>query len=89
MVKITEDKLGTMAEYAEKMLHYGGKLMACLDEMQGGYSQRGGFGMREEFGGRGGMNYRYPEEMGMRDYNERDEYAERRGRDARGRYTRM
>lgn len=29
MIEITEDKLGTLAENAEKMLRYGGKVMQC------------------------------------------------------------
>lgn len=35
MVEITEDKLSNLAENAEKMLRYGGKVMQCIDEMQG------------------------------------------------------
>lgn len=93
MIKITEDKLGTMAELAEKMLHYGGKLMSCIDEVQtsGEMGMRGGYGERRGFGMRDDMNYRYPDmEMGMRGgYGEREEYGERRGRDSMGRYTRM
>lgn len=94
MVKITEDKLGTMAEYAEKMLHYGGRLMGCIEEMQGGYGQREAYGMRDTYGSHGTMNYRYPidpveDEMAMRGYGMREDYGERRGRDSRGRFVRM
>lgn len=91
MVKISEDKIGTIAENIEKGLRYVGKAMQCIDELQGGgYGERSGYGMRE-----GDMNYRYPmmhEEMGMRGgygYGERDDIDYRRGRDSMGRYTRM
>lgn len=33
IVEIKEDKLQNLAEYAEKVLHYGGKLMQILDDM--------------------------------------------------------
>lgn len=33
VVEITNDKIGKMSEYAEKMLRYGGKLMQCIDSM--------------------------------------------------------
>lgn len=33
IIKITESKKEKMADYAEKMLRYGGKLMQCLDEL--------------------------------------------------------
>lgn len=97
MIEINEDKFDKMAEYTEKMLKYGGKLMSCLSEVG------------EEYGisFRGGMNYRDEEEysrsmMGNRrgysgrGYNERDdedweegEMSERRGgrrRRSNGRY---
>lgn len=95
MIKITEDKLGTLTENIEKGLRYIGKAMQCLDDLQGGnYGERGGMNYRypempDEMGMRSGM--RYPDmEMGMRGgYGEREEYGERRGRDSMGRYTRM
>lgn len=98
MIEIKEDKFDKMAEYTEKMLKYGGKLMSCLSEVGEDYG----------ISFRGGMNYRDEEEysrsmMGNRrgynnrGYNERDddeweegEMSERRGgrrrRDSRGRY---
>lgn len=98
MIEINEDKFDKMAEYTEKMLKYGGKLMSCLSEVGEDYG----------ISFRGGMNYRDEEEysrsmMGNRrgyngrGYNERDddeweegEMSERRGgrrrRDSRGRY---
>lgn len=36
IIKITESKKEKMADYAEKMLRYGGKLMQCLDELDEG-----------------------------------------------------
>ena len=33
MIEIKEDKFEKMAEYTEKMLKYGGKLMSCLSEV--------------------------------------------------------
>lgn len=33
VIEITEKKRHKMADYAEKMLRYGGKLMQCLDEL--------------------------------------------------------
>lgn len=93
MIEINEDKFDKMAEYTEKMLKYGGKLMSCLSEVGEDY----GISFRGEGSYRGGMNYRDEEEysrsmMGNRrgynnrGYNERDdedweegEMSERRG----------
>lgn len=93
MIEINEDKFDKMAEYTEKMLKYGGKLMSCLSEVGEEY----GISFRGEGSYRGGMNYRDEEEysrsmMGNRrgyngrGYNERDddeweegEMSERRG----------
>lgn len=33
VIEITEKKRNKLAAYAEKMLHYGGKLMQCLDAL--------------------------------------------------------
>ena len=43
IIKITESKKEKMADYAEKMLRYGGKLMQCLDELD-----EGSMGERED-----------------------------------------
>lgn len=98
VIEISEDKFGKMAEYTEKMLKYGGKLMSCISEMgeEYGMSFRGG-----------GMNYRDEDEeygrsmmgghrgygmrggMNYRDEDWDDEINERRGRrrrDSMGRY---
>ena len=83
MIEITEDKFDKMAEYTEKMLKYGGKLMSCLSDMGEEY----GMNYRENedygrYGRRSGMNYRDDE------WDE-DEMSERRGRrrrDSMGRY---
>ena len=100
MIEIKEDKFDKMAEYTEKMLKYGGKLMSCLSEVgeeygisfRGEGSYRGGsqggssYGNRYNMGYRGGsMAYREDDD----DEWEREEMmAERRGRrrDSRGRY---
>lgn len=34
MIEINEDKFDELAENAEKMLRYGGKIMSCLDGMK-------------------------------------------------------
>lgn len=100
IVEITEDKIGKMSEYAEKMLRYGGKLMSCLDginEEHGlhhrGYGDR--YGEPIVYGGgeriirhSGRMNYRDHE--GWDDMDDRyddDDIHERRRRSRRtGRY---
>lgn len=41
LIEISEDKFETIAENAEKMLRYGGKVMQCLDEMRQGTSRMG------------------------------------------------
>lgn len=41
MIEITEDKLGTLAENAEKMLRYGGKVMQCIDDLHRGSGRMG------------------------------------------------
>lgn len=70
MIEITEDKLGTLAENAEKMLRYGGKVMQCIDDLHRGSGR---------MGERHYDDYRY-----MGDYREkwnddddRDRYGER------------
>lgn len=92
VIEIKEDKFEKIAEYTEKMLKYGGKIMSCLSEVGEEYGmsfREGGYGDR-------GMNYRdgesysrYGKRMGMRggsmgyrddeDWDD-DEMNERRGR---------
>ena len=57
MIQVTEDKKAEMGELCEKMLHYGGKLMQCIENMEseggsemmgnrmpmGGYPMMGGY----------------------------------------------
>lgn len=95
MIEIKEDKFEKMAEYTEKMLKYGGKLMSCISEL----GEEHGMSFRD------GMNYRNEDEYSRsmmrnqrgynsRGYNERDdedwddEISERRNRRKRsnGRY---
>ena len=33
IIEIKEDKLQHLSEYAEKVLHYGGKLMQCIEDL--------------------------------------------------------
>lgn len=99
MIEVSESKIGKMAEYAEKMLRYGGKLMSCIDTIE-----RGEYGDREgyhedgsSYGSRYGMRSRY-DNYGQRgdygykdddDWDEDEMMGERRGRrrrDSRGRY---
>ena len=44
MIEIEEGKVDKMAELAEKMLKYGGKLMSCIEELseESGMGERGG-----------------------------------------------
>lgn len=85
IVQITEDKVSKMSDCVEKMLHYGGRLMSCIKEMEGGYygERNGNYGERSWNPDR--MGFREPEwedpEMRM---NSR--YGERRMRDSRGRF---
>lgn len=79
IVQITEDKVSKMTECLDKMLHYGGRLMSCFEELEGGY-----YGERtNSYGER--MGFREPEweepEMRMS-----PRYGERRMRDSRGRF---
>lgn len=83
IIQITEDKVSKMTDCVDKMLHYGGRLMSCLEELEGGnYGER-------SYGERAG----YPERMGFRDPEWEDpemrmnyRYGERRMRDSRGRF---
>lgn len=99
MIEVSESKIGKMAEYAEKMLRYGGKLMSCIDTIERGeYGDREGY--REDgssYGSRYGMRSRYDNYGQRGDYGYKDDedwdddemMGERRGRrrrDSRGRY---
>ena len=85
---ITEDKKDEMSGLCEKMLHYGGKLMSCIEAMEEeGYGER--MGMRENDWDEDDDD----EPVGMRggsgSSGSRSGYGMRRGRSARtGRYTR-
>lgn len=94
VIEITEKKRHKMADYAEKMLRYGGKLMQCLDELD----EESEMGERDDDTGyRGRMGNRHPmgrrmrDDMGEReDWDDDDDFdmGERRGRNSRGRFTR-
>ena len=81
MVQISESKKVKLSDYAEKVLHYAGKMMQCIESLDEGgeYGERG-YGERGGYGGR----------MGMRDYDDMDEreYGERRGVRGTGPYSR-
>lgn len=34
IIEIQDSKLQHLSEYAEKVLHYGGKMMQCLEELE-------------------------------------------------------
>lgn len=82
IIEITEDKVNTLSENIEKILHYAGKAMHCTEEMRIGYGERDRYEER----------YSAPRHMmGWRDderhYDPRyDGMSERRHRDAYGRY---
>lgn len=79
IIKITESKKEKMADYAEKMLRYGGKLMQCLDELD-----EGSMGERddddEDWDDEDMMGYRNGGGMGERRYRREGSMGERRSR---------
>lgn len=104
MIEIEDSKVDKMAELAEKMLKYGGKLMSCIEELseESGMGERGGsYGNRNTGGSGGGsMGNRYIERdgaggnrgaYGMReeDWEDDDQMGERRGVKGTGRYSRF
>lgn len=53
IIEIQSDKVDKMNEYAEHILRYGGKLMQCLEDMNGGeYKERYGWDSYDERRGR-------------------------------------
>ena len=70
MIEITEDKLGTLAENAEKMLRYGGKVMQCIDDLHRGSGRMGELHY-DDYRSMG--NYREK----WNDDDDRDRYGER------------
>lgn len=80
IIKITESKKEKMADYAEKMLRYGGKLMQCLDELD-----EGSMGERDDDDDDwddddDDMGYRNGGGMGQRRYRREGGMGERRSR---------
>lgn len=100
MIEIEDSKVDKMAELAEKMLKYGGKLMSCIEELseESGMGERGGYGNR---GSGGSMGNRYIERDGAggnrtggygnrdEDWEEDEQMGERRGVKGTGRYSRF
>lgn len=70
MIEITEDKLGTLAENAEKMLRYGGKVMQCIDDLHRG-SERMGERHYDDYRSMGDYREKW------NDDDDRDRYGER------------
>lgn len=90
MIEIQENKAEEMAEHAKKMLKHGQKLYECIEELaESSMGERGGYG---RYGNRYDGGGRYGNRMGMRDdedWEDDDDFSERRGRSSRtGRYIR-
>ena len=100
MIEITEHKFEKIADYTEKMLKYGGKLMSCISEIGDAYGMsfreyeeypKHMMGGHDSYGryGRvhegGRINYR-DEEWDDDDDDMMNERRSRRRRDSRGRY---
>ena len=70
VIKITSDDVKQMAEYTEKMLHYGGRLMSAIEDMTGEGSEMGERRGRRmgERGYMGERDHMDDMEMGERDY---------------------
>lgn len=85
MIEISDSKVSKMSEYVEDALHSMGRLMSCLEELEGkqhGYGHRDG-GHMGRYGGYGYVNYREDKDWD----EERESMGERRQRrDSRGRY---
>lgn len=74
-IMITESKKEKLADCAEKVLHYAGKLMQCIESLEGGeFGERGGYGER---GGGYGERDGYGERMGMRGQMDASDYKEK------------
>lgn len=76
MIQISEEKKEKLSEMCEKMLHYGGKIMQCLESLDEEGEQEYGMRDEEEYDG---DDYRV--RSGMRS-------GMRRGRNMMGRYSR-
>lgn len=81
MIQISDAQKDKLSNYAEKVLHYAGKMMQCIETIDDGGED---FGERryEERGGSG-----FGRRMGMRD-DEMEDYGERRGVRGTGPYSR-
>lgn len=73
IIEVSESKIGKMSDCVEEMLKIGGRLMSCLEELEGGgygerdtYGMTGEYGMNDDYGMRGGSG-RYANRMGYRD----------------------
>lgn len=93
IIEISENKIESLAENAEKMLRYGGKVMQCIDEMRSGNRSHLGEREREydDYEDYEDDNRMYGDRHEMDRYGGdwRPPFGERRGRSAlTGRYVR-
>lgn len=78
MIEITENKMDELAENAEKMLRYGGKVMSCIDSLRNGEGRMGERNPMPDYRDWGRDNERGRYDRGM-DYDDGGRYVERRG----------
>lgn len=78
MIQISEDKIDELADGMNEMLHAGGKLMSCIENMRGNDEVRSKYGRRRMYGRR--------DEDDWEDERERDYMGRHGGRDYNGRY---
>ncbi len=77
MIEITENKMDELAENAEKMLRYGGKVMSCIDSLRNGEGRIGERSPMPDYRD-WGRDERGRYERGM-DYDNDGRYGERYG----------
>lgn len=83
MIEITENKMDELAENAEKMLRYGGKVMSCIDSLRRDEGRMGERNPMPDYRDWGHDNGRGRYDSGM-DYDDGGRYGERRGGGWRG-----
>ena len=76
MIEITENKMDELAENAEKMLRYGGKVMSCIDSLRNSEGRMGERSPMPDYRDWGRDNERGRDERGM-DYDNGGRYGER------------
>ena len=78
MIEITENKMDELAENAEKMLRYGGKVMSCIDSLRNGEGRMGERSPMPDYRDWGRDEQRVRYERGM-DHDDDGRYGERYG----------